>query len=246
MACKLGPRKWEESFLPSSEDLEDLENEWECCGPLLRIDHGRGSPTVNIIHQSVKDFLMGTEIQRTHLLKYHVREDMAHLALFRVCWDFLCKTDFDQFSSKIVSKNDMPYNWGKAQNTYWEEVEKGETIFLSYTARAWDEHAIGAGNVVCSAFHWVSDWTNTRSELLGSWIRTAARNGQGAVVRLLLEKGADADSKDSKGHTPLSEAAEEGHEAVVRLLLEMGANAESKDSKDQTPLLMAADKGHEA
>ncbi|KAK4923306.1 hypothetical protein LTR28_012523, partial [Elasticomyces elasticus] len=148
MACKLGPRKWEESFLPLSEDLEDLKNEWECCGPLLRLDYGRGSPTVNIIHQSVKDFLMGTEIQvRPDLLKYHIRGDMAHLTLFRVCWDFLCKTDFDQFSSNIVSKNDILSNWGEAQNTYWQEVEKGETIFLSYTARAWDEHAIGAGNV---------------------------------------------------------------------------------------------------
>ena len=43
----------------------------------------------------------------------------------------------------------------------------------------------------------------------------AAERGQEAVVKLLLEKGAEADSKDEGGRTPLSYAAEEGY---------MGAN----------------------
>ena len=59
-----------------------------------------------------------------------------------------------------------------------------------------------------------------------SW---AAQNGHEAVVKLLLEKGADVESKSSNGRTPLSWAAENGHEAVVKLLLEKGADVESKD-----------------
>jgi ankyrin repeat protein len=39
-----------------------------------------------------------------------------------------------------------------------------------------------------------------------------------AVVRLLLEKGTEPDSKDSCGQTPLSRAAGEGHDVVVQLL----------------------------
>jgi ankyrin repeat protein len=39
-------------------------------------------------------------------------------------------------------------------------------------------------------------------------------------VKLLLEKGANVESKDDIGHTPLSWAAQNGHEAVVKLLLE--------------------------
>ena len=39
-------------------------------------------------------------------------------------------------------------------------------------------------------------------------------------MKLLLEKGADVESKDRAGHTPLSRAARNGHEAVVKLLLE--------------------------
>ena len=49
-------------------------------------------------------------------------------------------------------------------------------------------------------------------------------------MKLLLEKGADVESKDTDyGQTPLSWAAENGHEAVVKLLLEKGADVESKD-----------------
>jgi len=59
------------------------------------------------------------------------------------------------------------------------------------------------------------------------------------VVQLLLEKGADIESKDTDGQTPLSWAAQDGCEAVVQLLLEKGADIESKDTDGQTPLLWA-------
>jgi ankyrin repeat protein len=56
----------------------------------------------------------------------------------------------------------------------------------------------------------------------------AAGNGHEAVVKLLLEKGAELETKDSSGRTPLSYAAGNGHEAVVKLLLEKGAELETK------------------
>jgi ankyrin repeat protein len=37
-------------------------------------------------------------------------------------------------------------------------------------------------------------------------------------VKLLLEKGAELESKDGQGQTPLSLAAKNGHKAVVKLL----------------------------
>jgi ankyrin repeat protein len=61
-----------------------------------------------------------------------------------------------------------------------------------------------------------------------SW---AAEKGHEAVVKLLLDKNADVESKDTNGRTPLSWAAEEGHEAVVKLLLDKNADIESKDDK---------------
>jgi hypothetical protein len=61
------------------------------------------------------------------------------------------------------------------------------------------------------------------------------------VVKLLLEKGAELDSKDTiYGRTPLSWTAKTGREAVVKLLLEKGAGLDSKDIGDRTPLSWAA------
>jgi ankyrin repeat protein len=76
----------------------------------------------------------------------------------------------------------------------------------------------------------------------------AACNGHEATVRLLLEKGANIESKDTEsGQTPLLCAACNGREAIVQLLLEKGANIESKYIElDLTPLSCAACNGHEA
>jgi ankyrin repeat protein len=52
----------------------------------------------------------------------------------------------------------------------------------------------------------------------------AAVDGHEAVVKLLIEKGANLECRDTKhGQTPLWQAAANGHEAVVKLLLEKGA-----------------------
>jgi ankyrin repeat protein len=76
-----------------------------------------------------------------------------------------------------------------------------------------------------------------------SW---AAANGREAVVKLLVEKGTDIESKDNNGQTPLSRAAGSGHEAIVKLLLERGADVESGSGGGWTPLSWAAQNGYEA
>ena len=88
-----------------------------------------------------------------------------------------------------------------------------------------------------------SEDSNGRTPLL--W---AAWNGHEAVVKLLLERGAELETKDNdSGRTPLLWAAWNGHEAVVKLLLEKGAELETKDNDSGwTPLLWASWNGHEA
>ena len=72
-----------------------------------------------------------------------------------------------------------------------------------------------------------------------SW---AAQNGHDAVVKQLLDKGAEQDSKDKEGRTPLSWAAAKGNVEVTMLLLEKGAEPDSKDKEGRTPLSWAAAK----
>ncbi|KAL7949328.1 hypothetical protein V8C42DRAFT_350993 [Trichoderma barbatum] len=73
----------------------------------------------------------------------------------------------------------------------------------------------------------------------------AVIEGRDAVVKLLIEKGADI-SVNEHGRTPLLWAAKQGHESITRLLLEVEADTEVKadiEAKDntygQTSILMA-------
>ena len=50
-----------------------------------------------------------------------------------------------------------------------------------------------------------------------------AEKGHEAAMKLLLEKGADVESKDSVSQTPLSRAVRGGYKAVMKLLLKKGA-----------------------
>jgi len=63
----------------------------------------------------------------------------------------------------------------------------------------------------------------------GTPLLLAAQNSHKAVVKLLLEKGTELESKPRIGRTSLSWAAGNGHEAVVKLLIEKGAELESED-----------------
>ena len=73
----------------------------------------------------------------------------------------------------------------------------------------------------------------------------AARQGHYAVVRLLLDRGANVNAKESGG-TALHQAAREGHEAIVLLLLDRGADVNAKEEWGGTALHLAAREGHEA
>jgi ankyrin repeat protein len=70
--------------------------------------------------------------------------------------------------------------------------------------------------------------------------------GASEVVELLLEKGAQIDSRDDAGKTPLMQAAGHqfpGSEATVALLLKKGANPELKDQAGNTALSEARRRG---
>jgi hypothetical protein len=76
----------------------------------------------------------------------------------------------------------------------------------------------------------------------------AAQDGNEAIVRLLLDKGAQSDSRVWHEVTPLAYAAQRGSETIVRLLLEKGAGAQIDwgDEDGVTPLACAAREGEEA
>jgi len=68
----------------------------------------------------------------------------------------------------------------------------------------------------------------------------AARKGDLAAVKALVDKGAALETKTSYGQTPLYLAAMKGHDQVVGFLLEKGASTEVRDTFYKFPMLGAS------
>ncbi len=70
------------------------------------------------------------------------------------------------------------------------------------------------------------------------------KSGDTARVVELIDRGADVNTKDNFGYTPLIQAAWRGHTDIATLLIEGGADVNAKGSDGHTPLLWATVNGH--
>jgi len=62
---------------------------------------------------------------------------------------------------------------------------------------------------------------------------------QREIVRMLIERGADVNIKNSKGMTALMIASRGGRTEIVRMLIERGADVNIKNSNGKTALMLA-------
>lgn len=69
-----------------------------------------------------------------------------------------------------------------------------------------------------------------------SALHWAFSGGNEAVVRLLLDRGADVKATDDNGKTVLHWAALRGNEAMVQLLVDLGADVKAKDDNGRMAL----------
>jgi len=74
----------------------------------------------------------------------------------------------------------------------------------------------------------------------------ASEGGHEALVRLVIDRGADVSASDEAGQAPLHLALQEGHEATAQLLISRGADLTAASKRGHTPLHLAALKGYEA
>lgn len=82
----------------------------------------------------------------------------------------------------------------------------------------------------------------------GNALQAASSRGHEAVVKILLDKGADVNAHGGYYGNALQAASDEGHEAVVKMLLDEGAdiNAQSEGGDYDSALHAASTGGHEA
>jgi len=77
-------------------------------------------------------------------------------------------------------------------------------------------------------------------------LSVASRQGYSEVARVLLEHGADTETRDNETYSPLERSSDGGHVEVVRVLLENHADVNLLDEKNWTALHSASQLGHVA
>ena len=148
----------------------------------------------------------------------------------RVC--ALCGADALQQCSGCVSAY---YCGAECQRTHWNANHKRRCRALAAEKRAAFDTLANRARLFSAALQGdaasVLDLTerganaNFTEPLMGATpLFAAAQEGHYAVVRALLDAGADKDLANNVGATPLFFAAQMGREAIVRALLDAGAD----------------------
>jgi ankyrin repeat protein len=232
-------------FVKSDKQMETLVR--TLSGGLVEVKHQGDKRTVQLIHQSVNDFLIQDGLQILDSSSNGSAKGLGHHRLSRSCINYSTLEDV------------------------WETTQEGlirQFPFLEYAVTSWVWHAKIAEsenipqNDLSVRFKWPSNhilqrwidihrkinhWSDGHPGEDATLLHLTLRHGLlSATKELLLETDADVDSKDNHDRTPLSWAAQNGHEAVVEQLLKKGADVDSEDIDNQTPLLWAAENGHEA
>ncbi len=231
------------------------------CGLFISIQHKR----IYLIHQTAKEFLIHENAiepvsSGNGSWKHSLEPTESNLVLAEICIRYLLFSEHE--SDSLVS--DEIEVWDTER-----QVEKDVTKhnLLDYSAKHWATHFRKAKSERRKILKLALENCDTRFKRFRTWFQVywtttifyywpppnfadlmvGSYLGHEAVVKQLLERDVDPDSKDNKyGQTSLSWAARNGHEEVVKLLLaKADVNPDSEDNDGQTSLSWAALNGHE-
>ena len=241
MARAVGTGERKENTMPQKDYVDELKDDFKCCKPLIYVD--TDNSTVNLVHQSAKDYLLGTYLQgKRDLAQYHIITDSMNLLIFQTCWTYLSLEEFEQ-GTMIIAR----HHGNQLRHLQVGEKFLSDHCFLRYASQEWREHALAASRALITGYEFRKDILDRLPTLRDTWLHRVAAEGQEVIVQRLLENGAEVESKDGfDGLTPLWIAVANGQEAVVKLLLQKGTEVESKDYIGRTLLWIAAMNGQEA
>ena len=234
------------------------------CASLITVVNDSGSHTVQFSHFSVKEFLRsGRLTTRTPptLSHYHIIMTPAHTIVAQACLDALVHLDenvsmdslgnfplakyaavhwvdhahFENVSldTKILLDPRKPYFpvWTRICELEGCLQPQGERTPLQYAAQFGLRDAVEF--LIVERLQDVNDRSTSDNV---TPLFTAAENGYLEVTRILLQHGADANSRCNHIMAPLHPASKKGHLEVVQVLLQHGADASAQDEDGCTPL----------
>ncbi|OKL62160.1 hypothetical protein UA08_02170 [Talaromyces atroroseus] len=241
--------------------LNKSKNDWMSIRDLDLEDEEDFEPRLRVylLHKTARDFLLADLASPTAVPSnpgaswyYSITSNQAHAILAELCVLYLNLLNSDAIVSTDAKEEVSPSIHSRS--------------FLDYSAKFWGAHfreakitddadIIPIALRICdpdskSYLTWFRIfWQTVRIRATENFtdLMVASYFGHEAIVKILLERGAEVNSKDSEyGRTPLLWAIVNGYEAIIKLLLDKGAVIDLKDDAyGQTPLSWATKYGHE-
>lgn len=217
-------------------------------------------PTVQFIHETVRDYLVKrTTLRKTPVLhavetdsEPDFSEDVCNATIASQCMLYLRR-------SESVQTDHLKYILQCP--TYWQIDLLLKCAIMDYAGKFWWQHVqLCKGNPTIAAIAasllnkmvvptWIGSCEPLREDIeavheLASHLYYASLLGLHDVVLHMLRHGAFVNVTGGRHGTPLSAACRNGHSSVVALLLDNGANEDVRSSLYPSALWLAALGGH--
>ncbi|RFU26254.1 hypothetical protein B7463_g10090, partial [Scytalidium lignicola] len=146
--------------------------------------------------------------------------------------------------ARPLSSCDDWSNFGTVSYTLDESLIQSAELYQSQNPHNY--LVSGASTPLDDRYSFVPMDDTAMENYVGTTLHKAVFSGHEAVIRLLLENGANSEAVNPRGQTALHLAAEKGHKSVTQMLLHKGANYNARGADGCTALHFAALGGHDA
>jgi ankyrin repeat protein len=233
-AQALAVEGWDNDIMPPSKFWDEFTDGFKACGPLLY--HDPDNDTINLIHQSAKDYLVKTDC----LPRYRINREETSLSILSTCWKYLSMQEFGQ-GAAIIARSEA----NELQPTKFSRRVLKAYGFLAYATEELRDSKLADRHDLIAIFIRQCENLHDLSALRDFWLYAFARSGHVEVVQALIGKGADMNVKvdGQGGWTALHYAAYNGFDTIVRLLLDNRFDVMSRTKNGETALHLAAQEG---